>query len=157
MEYFQIADMFGKRPQPRLELYLEPTGEVVTPPFGGHRNRFFWLGISNSGLGIAKFPSIRFKVASGLRTYQFGLDGNGNCGLPQRPSDGEWITFRGGVDDVIYPESILKITKLLKDPSTAEPQSGVYVFDEIRFSAELSCEGMPAITAEKIVPEYRLG
>jgi Putative DNA-binding domain len=148
MEYFQIADMFGKRPQPKLELYLEPTGQTLGIPNDPTLHRFFWIGLSNTGRGLAKFPSVRFKRADNcLRPSQFGLDGNSNLGLPQRPSDKEWLIFRGGVDDVIYPGTTLKITQLLQRDSGRTPK-----FDSFTFTAEVSCEGLPTTTVEKLIP-----
>jgi hypothetical protein len=103
VEYFQIADMFGKRPQPKLELFLEATGKIGPIPYDQVPHRFFWIGLSNIGRGLAKFPGVRFKRAGcSLTIDTFGLDGNCNYGLPLRPSDNEWVIFRGGVDDVIY-------------------------------------------------------
>ena len=153
MEYFQIAEMFGKRPRPQLELYLEPTGKIGPAPYDQVPHRFFWLGLSNVGRGLGKFPGIRFKRASsGLTVSTFGLDGNGGFGLPMRPSDGEWILFRGGVDDVIYPSSTLKITQLLQRYSSGDPRNDVAIFDSVDFTAEISCEGVPNTTNQKIIP-----
>ncbi len=62
MEYFQIADMFGKRPQPKLELYLEATGNIRGIPYDPTPHRFFWIGLSNTGRGLAKFPAVRLQA-----------------------------------------------------------------------------------------------
>jgi len=35
-------------------------------------------------------------------------------GIPSRPSEPEWIVFRGGVDDVIYPGETRLIGKLIQ-------------------------------------------
>ena len=61
MEYWQIEVMFGKRPNPDLVLHLEviPTR---SHGLGGHVPlRSLVLGLTNDGLGIAKFPGIRFR------------------------------------------------------------------------------------------------
>ena len=153
MEYFQIADMFGKRPHPKLELFLEATGKIG--PYDQVPHRFFWIGLSNIGRGLAKFPSVRFPRAGTLTADRFGLDGNGNHGLPLRPSDNEWVIFQGGVDHVIYPGTTLKITKLIQRYSSGDPRKNIGIFDAFSFSAEISCEGFPSTTAEKIVSADR--
>lgn len=158
MEYFQIADMFGQRPRPDLELVLEQGSFGMVPGDSNTLYRFVWLTLSNVGCGIAKFPSIRFKTVSrGLALYQFGIDGNGSHALPLRPAEPGWIVLRGGVDDVIYPESALRITKLHQGYSRLDSSTGEVVFDEVAFSAEISCEGMPSRKITKVLPEARRG
>jgi hypothetical protein len=104
MEYWQMEDQFGKRPHPRLTLYLEEKERVNAHyPQPGVAVRWFHFGLKNEGKGIARFPGLRFARGSGFEMSQYGLDGNTNFGLPLRPSETEWIVFRGGVDDVIYP------------------------------------------------------
>jgi hypothetical protein len=156
MEYFQIADMFGQRPKPKLELYLEPTGKIGPIPYDQVPHRFFWLGLTNTGRGLAKFPGARFKRAEcSLNVFPYGLDGNGNYGLPLRVSDNDWVIFRGGVDDVIYPGTTLKITQCVQRYSRGDPRKGVGIFDSFTFTAEVSCEALPTIPVERIVPEGR--
>ena len=153
MEYFQIADMFGQRPQANLELLLEEESAGMGLRDSGF-HQFWWLGLSNIGRGIAKFPGVRFKrQGHGFAVYEFGIDGNGRHALPLRPSDNEWVIFRGGVDDVIYPGTTLKITKLQRRYSAIDPYTDRWVFHPVSFSAEISCEGMPNKTVEKAIRE----
>jgi hypothetical protein len=153
MEYFQIEEKFGKRPHPKLELYLENeryTG-VIYP---GVRSRHFMLGLRNLGFGIAKFPSIRYRRAVGLTPEIYGIDGSGGFGLPPRPSENEWVVFRGGVDDVIYSGETRKIAYLRQDGQRdANLSTGRWVFGALAFSCEISCEGIPSVRAEKAIPE----
>lgn len=153
MEYFQIADMFGKRPHPKLELFLE-TGRIGTVPFDNGLLRFFCMDLSNTGRGLAKFPSIRFRRNCGLTVSQFGLDGNGNVGLPTRPDD-EWVIFGGGADDVIHPGTTLKITSLLQPASRGDPRKGVAIFDALTFNADVAREATPTTTLQKSISEGR--
>jgi hypothetical protein len=153
MEYFQIEERFGKRPPPKLELYFEVAHVGVQPFSPGQPVRYFVLGLRNVGAGIAKFPSIRYRHATNLINDSFGIDGNQNFGLPLRPSEAEWVVFRGGVDDVIYPQEIRKITKLLQGGSdTGHPTR--WDFKAISFQAEISCEGAPTVAVEESIPEY---
>jgi schlafen family protein len=150
MDYFQIADMFGRRAHPKLELYLEATGAIKGIPYDPALHRYFWLGLSNVGRGLAKFPSIRFKRVGPLTVDRFGLDGNGHVGLRERPSDGAWITFGGGADDVVYSSTTLKITQLIQRIQ-ADELIGDF-FPQFTFTAEISCEGLPTFVAEKSAP-----
>jgi Putative DNA-binding domain len=158
MEYFQIEERFGKRPHPKLEMYLEPskyTGMLHNP--WGH-SRWVALGLRNVGFGIAKFPSIRYHRRCGLIAEQGGIDGVGGFGLPPSPSESEWVTFRGGLNDVIYPEETRIIAKLRQDGVDQTRGSGgrplvKWIFKAVSFSCEISCEGMRTFTAEKSIPD----
>ncbi len=160
MEYFQIEERFGTRPPPKLELFLEEDG--FRPGFSFSISRWFVLGLRNSGAGCAKFPSIRYRRDCGLIVYSYGLDGNGGVGLPQRASDSSWYAFRGGVDDLIYPGELLKITKLRQDgtPHVQQPTipfspagNASLLFRALDFYSEISCEGIPTLTVEMRVEE----
>jgi hypothetical protein len=167
MEYFQLEERFGKRPTPRLDVYLEFTevkGMIFEPSTPA---RWFVLGLRNVGRGIAKFPSIAFKRIPNLNPDTFGIDGNGGVGLPQHPSESERLTFRGG-DHVVYPGEILKITKLYQRGTNVGPDGLPYQkvmganmqprtpwrFPQFSLQCDLSCEGTPTVMVEKEVPEH---
>ncbi len=152
MEYFQIEERFGKRPPPKLELHLEAKGIGGKPSSPGAA-RHFVLGIKNIGRGLARFPSIRYRRTCGLVCDQFGIDGNGGVGLPLRPSEPEWVVFRGGIDDVIYPQEVRKITKLWQD-ATAIGSTDRQFFKAVSFQCEISSEGTPTFTVEESIPAY---
>jgi hypothetical protein len=168
LEYFQIEDMFGKRPHPKLELVLEKVN-IVPAAFSQIPQRSFRFALANVGRGVAKFPSVRFKRSCSLYPNNlFGLDGNGNHGLPLRASEGEWIIFRGGIDDVVYPGDTLAITFLVQDGKNLgkvgpEMHQGQWISNnpnEIRwcfnpgsFSCEISCEGIQTVPVDKFFDE----
>jgi hypothetical protein len=167
MEYFQIEERFGKRPPPKLALFLEDDGIKGLTDTPREPGRWFVIGISNTGFAIAKFPSIRFRRLAGVNVDRFGIDGNGGFGLPWRSSENEWIVFRGGVDDVIYPGEVRKISKLWQQGSNIDKDGLPYpsmivaggrmitswVFEPLTFQCEISCDGIPTITVEKLFPE----
>ena len=165
MEYFQIEERFGRAPRPKLELYLEIAGIE-----GGNFDpdvlyRWFVLGLTNVGRGIAKFPSIRYRRASGLIVEEYGIDDNRGFGLPRRPSETEWVTFRGGSDEVIYPGETRKIAKLRQQgqnrgidgiPVAMGAQglrSTRWIFPATNVACEISCEGVSTVVIEKAAPE----
>jgi hypothetical protein len=111
MEHFEIAEMFGSRQRPRLELYwtLRVIHYQGTRPTRTCRLNFI-VGLQNIGRGIARFPAL---VLSRVRLAQGGLDGSGRLGLQQRPtSDFSKLILGGGADDVIYPDSTLEVAPL---------------------------------------------
>ncbi len=152
MEYFQIEERFGKRPPPKLQLYLEQDGFDRNPYSPIEPIRSFVLGLKNLGSAVAKFPSIRYRRLCGLGVSQFGINGSMGFGLPQSPSESEWAVFRGGVNEVIYPEEIRKITKL-QQQGQRDGNSDIWDFKVSKFQCEISCEGAPTITVEKVIAE----
>jgi hypothetical protein len=167
MEYFQIQERFGRRPPPKLELYLEQDGVKGLVHSPREPARWFVLGLRNAGSGIAKFPSVRYARASGLVVNTYGIDGSYGFGLPQRPSESEWIVFRGGTDDVIYPDEVRKITKLYQTGTSKGPDGlplpksfgpamqpqTPWVFKGVDFRCEISCADTPTVKIEKPIPE----
>ncbi|MGP8173614.1 MAG: helix-turn-helix domain-containing protein [Terracidiphilus sp.] len=166
MEYWQIEERFGSRPHARLELYLEQ--RFIGLDAYRKPTRSFVLGLTNSGAGIAKFPGVLFERSLGLSVNSFGIDGSFQFGIRLRPSESGWIIFGGGVDDVIYPGQTVMIAKLEQDgqsvgikgiPGHIQIAAGGreikarYVFKELHFRCEISCEGCQTSTVEKVIPE----
>lgn len=115
MEHFDLEDVFGRRPKPIVALHAQPHAHITRP---GVRERTYSfrviLGIKNSGRGVAKYPSLSLSLTTPYRLSRFGVDGNHNTGLPIVPSSrlDRWITFGGGADHVVHPESVLEVTAL---------------------------------------------
>jgi len=142
-----------KRSLPVLELHLECQGFSRDTYSPRTPIRSFVLGITNIGCGIAKFPSIRYRRASGLVVDHFGIDGCFGFGLPRTPSEKEWENFRASADQVIHPGETLKITKLLQRGQSKTIDSSQWMFNAATFRCEISAEEIPTITAERDVPE----
>jgi hypothetical protein len=80
----------------------------------------------------------------------YGIDGNGGFGLPQRPTDQEWIVFGGGVDHVIYPRTILKIAVLEQREKRI---GGQVVFEKLTLTVEPAADEFPTTTDSGTIPE----
>jgi len=146
MEYFQVEERFGRRPLPRLSLHIESLQMLERLAWDSNPLRHLLFGLTNAGRGIAKFPGIRFKRATNLKRDDFGIDGNGGFGLPPRASEPNWIVFRGGVDDLIYPGEtrlIGKLTQLaVNRGDTGIAPAGQPVFRYLQAERNWACEAM---------------
>jgi hypothetical protein len=159
MEYFQIADMFGRRRRPSLELCLEEIemrsrglGNVVVV------ERLMMLGLRNKGRGIARFPSIRLQ-AGPLSVHDYG--GNSVFGLDRLPAEPGVIAFGGGVNHVIHAGTILRITKLVQSARISNCQrpgatTKVYIADKVNAAVEMFADGVEAKTETITLPEAEL-
>jgi hypothetical protein len=154
MEYFQIADMFGKRHRPHLRLCLEEgrfrlDGQVY--------ERELTLGIENCGRAVARFPSVRFKRVPGINVNHYGIDGNMRFGLPLQPTEPELVVFGGGADHVIYPGTVLKIAKLDQRAKASGwvrvgDSNQEYYFEVYTLMAELSANEIPVTKDSRTIP-----
>ncbi len=95
MEHFQIADMFGRRARPLLEVELVPDQQAP------HQVR---LWVRNLGRGAARAPFIEFTVDPPFQRNPYGVDGNRNemLALSLSAKTGWWM-HSGGADFVIHP------------------------------------------------------
>ncbi|MDQ0571639.1 hypothetical protein QFZ42_003473 [Variovorax paradoxus] len=93
MEQFQIADMFGRRARPVLEV-----GPVQIAPYE------ILVQIVNSGRGAARGLFIELGVDGPFYRNGGGVDGNRNEGLPYvgRNIDGTWL-HAGDANTLLHP------------------------------------------------------
>lgn len=108
MEYFEIAEMFGRRRRPMLNVSarFKEFASLVRVPSAAR----YVISLENVGRGIAKFPGLLLKQS---RACIYGVDGNLQFGLPPRPtSTGQNLLYGGGADHVIYPGSALEVTMI---------------------------------------------
>jgi hypothetical protein len=132
MEYWQLEAMFGRRPAPQLSLHIEISQMFERSGYSDQPLRHLIFGLKDEGRGIAKFPGIRLKQTTQLQREDFGIDGNSGFGLPPRPSEPGWIVFRGGVDDVIYPNETRMIGKLIQN-AVNRGEKGLFVPGQVNF------------------------
>lgn len=110
MEHYEIAEFYGRRKNPSLVFWWS----VATTATSGSapRRRFdarIVVGLQNVGRGIAEYPALLLKNRN---TDRYGLDGNGNTGLPQRPTTRPGVFFGGGAEYVVHPGGVLEVTRL---------------------------------------------
>ena len=172
MDYWQIEDMFGKRPHCKLEVLFREVGVEALHYDPRLFARWFILGVTNVGRGMARFPSVRF-LQSNLMVEPSGIDGGHQFGLPLRPSTGGWASFRGGADDVIHPGETIEVAKIKQSGRAAASdsvissetskhnyQSRMWTFGAFSIEFELSSEGVATVKTEMSftsITEERLG
>jgi hypothetical protein len=102
MEHFEIADMFGRRPQPHLSLSYGIRG---VKRIGPQSQLEIELSLQNGGRGSARAPYLAIWPRFPYGLYHFGIDGNGHQGLPElvNSRDGA-IRFGGSADIFIHPD-----------------------------------------------------
>lgn len=121
MQHHEIADMFGRRARPRLELYHSP----LRRPRWQYRTGVVAeviIGIQNVGRGIARFPRLVFERRC-ADPSRYGLDGNMNTNLHRdaAPPGSPTVAFTGGANDVIHPGQQLDITMIGLLPLSDSP------------------------------------
>lgn len=138
MEPFMLADRYGRRPQPKLEVDWRIED-------GGRTGRTIFLdiviGIKNTGLGIALYPAIAIFENSEFLLSEYGLDGNRTTGLPERirtssRAQNSRRIFAGGSDFAIQPGTSLDVTCCRREiPLEAGS------IPDVTFNYELFCQG----------------
>jgi hypothetical protein len=148
MEYFQIADMFGKRRRPLLDLHIEEKLIHNKDQF----YRTFEIGITNAGRAVAKYPGLRFLTPKNGIVVIPGYRGQLN--LPIRFTDSvDWIIFGGGVDDVIYPGATIKVATLTQPSHEVRFPEPKRVLPAWTISVQLSAEDIETKTVERMFEE----
>lgn len=112
MEHYEIEDMFGRRPKPKLRLVYR----IIEG--GGRRGNILGfeiiIGVENYGKGLARAPYFSIKTNGPCSISRYGLDGNGTEGLARLiiSRDSQWVRYGGMGDIVIHPGTELDILAL---------------------------------------------
>lgn len=131
MEHFDLEDMFGRRKKPKLN----PTARIA----GGGANTTIILGIENAGRGTAKAPYLAFSITEPFRPRLYGLDGNGNDGLPKLHF-GQRLRYRYGASAnfVIHPGTVHEVTAV--DLGGLNPRPELIPNEDVVIEYEISAE-----------------
>lgn len=145
MEHYEIAEMFGRRPRPKLTVFTKVTAVVSSAYL------IIEVGISNGGRGIAKYPYLKLNVMRPcIITRNFGANGYGKLGLNRvvrvrESSVLEIGEYSGGADHVVLPGSALSVTTL----GVPFPSQG-RLTQELNFRYWVGAENAP-IAEENVV------
>ena len=100
MEAFMVADRYGRRPQPRLEILCEIVNLATLyykPPVGVR------FSLRNTGLGIALYPALVISQVNELAHAFKEYRNNGFTLTRFDDSGGSKTAFMGDVNTVIHP------------------------------------------------------
>jgi hypothetical protein len=160
MEHFDLEDMFGRRPKPRLSLGTRiHYGGMSRPPNRVPRYEFrISLSITNTGRGLARFPALAVKV-----------EPSGECSieslLPQarrvppvplvtanRRDQGRRI-YAGGASDVIHMGTSAEfcMVKGHIDECLTEPSQDLVIDFYIFADGVAPVEGQQVVTRRQIL------
>lgn len=139
MEYFQIEDRFGRRPHARLIVDVKQHSINHPPMAYGILQRRIVVTVSNQGRGLALFPAVRYQRMSELSLPEF-MDSSPPIWVVSQ-ADAEWVSLRGGANDVIYPNEVLQIATLIQS-GACEKNSNIWKFPAITITTEAVCDGM---------------
>jgi hypothetical protein len=136
MEHFEIADISGRRPQPKLLLAWQ-----IFPlrTLGGWKEMRIELRIENQGRGSARAPYLGIHPEDPFTISEWGLDGGGHTGLPQlvRSRALTMTGFGGSGDIFIHPGSVHPVTALVaKFQANSLPPS-------LKLEYEICAENLP--------------
>ena len=120
LEHFDLEDMFGRRPKPKLECAIRIIGNDLD-------SRII-IGIRNEGRGSAKAPFIAFSCNAPFKVSSYGLDGNMNEGMRRLPYIGTDLPHRYGEGSnvVIHPGITHEVAAVIL-PNKSKPESDLIV------------------------------
>jgi len=129
MEHFEIADMFGRRPRPKLTLNYK---KIDPPTIDKTKVRFkFHLVLENHGRGSARAPYLAFRTGPPLTWDVLGLDGNRHHRFPLVPSSDDFHRFGESGDVFLHPGAALPVAALTAEIETATAAAEAVVEYEI--------------------------
>lgn len=148
LEHFDLEDMFGRRPKPKLEFYTRIKGQGLSVQVV--------VGIRNSGRGSAKAPYLAFSASPPFKLNSFGLDGNMNEGMKKLPYLGSDLPFRygEGANIIIHPGVTHEVASVylgLTPKVEDKPR------DDLVIEYEIAAEGFMLTRGKKVIPLDELG
>jgi hypothetical protein len=143
MEHFEIADMFGRRPHPKLTVSYK----ITKWPLGRPDSCRISLFLENRGKGSAQAPYLTISYPQPMGFDDLGMDWTGNRGLP-RPLSKIAQSFRFGASRLappLHPGVPLLVASLY--PQDASELSILY---------EIGCADSPLQTGTLVIPASEL-
>ncbi len=142
LEHFDLEDMFGRRPRPKLEIYTRINGNGL--------NAKIIVGIKNVGRGSAKAPYIAFGVSTPFKRNGYGLDGNMNEGMKKLPYIGSELPNRYGEGSnvVIHPGITHEVASIYLGLAPNEKQTPT---SDLQIEYEIAAEGFMLNKGTKVI------
>lgn len=151
LEHFDLEDMFGRRPLPRLSLGWRIIAGGSSGGGGQEQFRgFVVLTITNGGRGSARAPYLAFRISAPYGLAPGGINGDGREGLArQTTSDPRRFVFTSG-DVVVHPEVSHEVTGIVVQ---VEVQRGrnVILPGDLTVAYELTSENARLVVGEIVI------
>lgn len=141
MEPFMLADRYGRRPHPKLEIVCTGQCDLGRQHLEGEGYVFsLMIGVKNTGLGLALHPALEIGSNRFFRLYEFGLDGNGGLGLPRMDivKNGNYF-FADNSNTVVYPGRTLLVAKFKTE--AIDGTDDTFYTPNVKVPYEIYCEG----------------
>lgn len=152
MEHFDLEDMFGRRPRPKLDLYTDIRLGARRESAGRKSCEcVVVLGIVNKGRGIGRAPYILIRIDGHYRgDVSSGLHGHGRCGLPElrpvgRQAPGE-KRFGGDANIVLHTGIPLEVTTVRREVSEE-----TWELPDLRVEFEISAWGARPVQGTRVI------
>lgn len=146
MEPFMLADRFGRRPQPQLQISWR-FQQII-------HNTYVILSLKNIGRGIALYPALELEKDPDWETHPLNDAEGLGFGLPERPRAFDLSVptrqmFAGGGNDAIHPGTSLDVVQLGR---WVVPRGGRVVADDIVVKYSVFCEGYSFEGSTLVIP-----
>ncbi len=154
MEHYEIADVFGRRHQPKLCVVGTLRYAPDSAPSGLPHRLWLELALKNEGRAIAKFPMLRVPGNRGIwQVQEGGLDGAGRFGLSRmRLFSNEG--FMGGANEVIHAGFTHPVMYMVC--ALGPINSTGWKVPALEMDAEVAAEGMPLAIVHIEIDEVTL-
>jgi hypothetical protein len=145
LEHFDLEDMFGRRPKPKLDLYTKIRGyglqsEIV-------------VGLSNNGKASASAPYLGFSSSQPFNRSHYGLDGKMNEGMKRllSASSGMPNRYGDGANVIIHPGMACEIAVIGLGFNPKKPT------EDLTINYEIAAEGVPLTSGGKVITLKEMG
>jgi hypothetical protein len=127
MEHFDLADMFGRRRSPRLELRLDGVREALV------------IRRDNVSRISARAPFVYVKTQPQFVIGSGGVDGHGTWPIRREGNNKYESAFVGGADFIVHPGRTIDVALLHWEPTPQRPRP----IGDFVVSFELATEEIP--------------
>lgn len=156
MEHFDLEDVFGRRPKPRLRvvhrLFAGGRGSSSAGlEFGGA----LILGIQNDGRGLAHHTYLTLAVEAPYQVSDYGLDGNRRESMARLASIGGVIRYGAFPGGVVHPGVTEDVTRITID-IFQDNKGNLGRVSDLNVRYELAAQGVGLTSGEISIPSHEL-
>jgi hypothetical protein len=152
LEHFDLEDLFGRRPVPKLQLRARVLPRGSSGSSRGERfHGLVIVSIENSGRGAARAPYLVLEARSKHQLSEYGIDGNRNEGLRRIASATPGRHFYHSADVVIPPDFVHDVAAYTTEGFIVPSSQQWIMPDEVRIAFKLGAENTQSQEGELAV------